>query len=1050
MNPILYDKTGSIMLGQLKDCIECFVEEERNGIFELRLIYPITDDLFNLLDDDNIIVADANDILENQKFRIYNTRKLMENKVEVYAKHISFDLVYDYVQDININNQSCEYALNAIFRNSQFSTHYKGYSDIVNTQNFNVNMKNCLKSIAGSEGSIIDTYGTGAEILRDNTNIYVLNSRGNDNEVTIEYRKNLTGFELDENKTDLETRCAGYFKYIEDETNEEVIIMSDWIDSDNINNFSHPYINPDGPRDYSDKFDEGVIPTKEQLNELCQKEFTQNKRHIPKTNYKIEFIPLSKCVGYEGLGDRISLCDTVTIKDSRYNINTKAKVIRTVFDALRDRYESMELGEPRTTLGDIIHGSGKDGEQGPPGPQGPPGADGDIGDFPDSLPQTPVLNSKLYGFSTIELSWTFENKPYYTYELYASKTKDFNPNTFDIIHAGQSSSFLFQTKPNETWYFKVCCVNSHGNRTSFSSQVTVTTTKISDLSNYVDNMAINDTLIGELKADRAWIGKFSGNDIDARNITVTDGNGKITFKVDTNGNVELLGKIKAESGEISSDMIVEELNVEGNVSSDKVTTREVNCPDVAKIVTSDVVVKVDSTGNDLIKFENGAIFSTLQGCIESIPRNLNGNTVTINVTSILNENITIKGFNSGTLIINFKVDIQGTIKGLDCSAKIFLNGVGENKSTLKYNYILTDWLNFREGRGSSYTLLATIPGDTRLLVTDISDGWGKTTYNGQEGYISMTQGRTQEEEVYEITIENATNIKPATLLSEIGRKYSIFFDNCNYVEINHINIYGKTGSGSFAVGGYRSSNVRVENVNVIGSENAFDSVDMSKMFVKNTLGKVNSMAYYSNSASIINIANGLSVNGTFIKQDDSQIIYNSEKVVLDTSSEVGSNDNTTVANETITLKSSSANTYKHNVYKGWTNDNTAKQGDYGYGDCDGYWFFGTQFEKLKGKTIKKITLKIIRQKGGIYASHSHILRAHTYTSKPSIAPTMHGSWSQSFNVAVGETVAVTITDSTLLNAISNGTVKGFGVKDTYDKTHYSVLSADVTLTVITG
>ena len=68
----------------------------------------------------------------------------------------------------------------------------------------------------------------------------------------------------------------------------------------------------------------------------------------------------------------------------------------------------MELGEPRTTLGDIINSSsgGQDGEQGPPGPQGPPGKDGSIGDFPNSLPSTPVLRAYVYGFASIELNWT--------------------------------------------------------------------------------------------------------------------------------------------------------------------------------------------------------------------------------------------------------------------------------------------------------------------------------------------------------------------------------------------------------------------------------------------------------------------------------------------------------------------------------------------------------------------------------------------------------------------------------------------------------------------
>ena len=80
---------------------------------------------------------------------------------------------------------------------------------------------------------------------------------------------------------------------------------------------------------------------REELEKKILDEFKINKVDIPKQNFKIDFIPLSKCVGYEGIEDRISLCDTVTIKDTRYNINTKAKVIRTVFNILKNRYESI-------------------------------------------------------------------------------------------------------------------------------------------------------------------------------------------------------------------------------------------------------------------------------------------------------------------------------------------------------------------------------------------------------------------------------------------------------------------------------------------------------------------------------------------------------------------------------------------------------------------------------------------------------------------------------------------------------------------------------------
>lgn len=538
MIPILYEKDGATKKITLNDSLEAYVKEERNGDFELELTYPVVGDAYKNLDKEKIIVCNANDYLKNQLFRIYNIRKSMKNRVKVYARHISFDLAHDWIDRISIENQSCEYALNTIFRNSQFCQHYKGYSDIVNAQNFKVNKVTCLKAVAGTSGSIIDTYGTGAEILRDNTNLHVLNRRGHDNDVVIEYRKNLTGLEVEEDTTDLVTRIMPYAIYT-DEDSQEVEVRGDFVDSPLINNYAHPYVKY---IDYSDKFENDEVPTKTKLNDLATKEYTVNKVDIPKCNYKIEFIPLSKCAGYEGLDDRINLCDVVTVKDTRYNIDTQAKVIKVTYNVLRDRYESMELGEPKTTLGDVIGGTGNgpmQGPPGPPGPQGPAGADGSIGDFPESLPSVPQITAKVYGFANIEISWTFENKVYYSYELYASKTKGFVPNTFNLIFSGQASTYLYQAEPNETWYFRACALNTHGQRTEFSEEVEVSTVKISDLSNYVESAAIGDALIGELNLGRGWYGELRGNYIDAKQMSVTDGNGKRTLDIDSFGNVNL-------------------------------------------------------------------------------------------------------------------------------------------------------------------------------------------------------------------------------------------------------------------------------------------------------------------------------------------------------------------------------------------------------------------------------------------------------------------------------------------------------------------------------
>ena len=723
----LYSKDFSTKYGVISSLCEAFVEEERNGLFELSFIMLNTDSLFNYIKEDNIVVANANDTLLNQKFRIYMTRKLMNNRVEVFARHISFDLMYDYIDNLSFENQSCEYALNQLFRNSNFSTHYRGYSDIVNAQNYNMSMANVLEAIGGKEGSIIDTFGTGAEILRDNENIHVLNKRGYDNEVSIEYRKNLTGFELEEDTTDLITRILPYAKY-NDENNGEVIVKADYVDSPLIANYSHPYIKA---IDYSDKFKENEIPTVSKLQDLARKEYRDNKVDIPKQNFKVEFIPLSKCVGYEGLEDKISLCDIVTVIDTRYNINTQAKIIKTVFNVLKNRYESMELGEPRTSLGDIV-GNGGDNEPivGPPGPQGPPGQDGSIGDFPNSLPSVPIVTATVYGFANIEISWTFENKVYYQYEVYASKEVDFIPNTFNLIHQGQTSSFMYQAKPNETWYFKVCCVNSHGERTSFGSAYAITS-KVSDLSNYVSEMAIDDALIGNLRLDRGWIGRLNANLLDVKgNFSVTDGNGKRTIDIDSFGNVN----IDANNFTIKGNSVAQEEWVNTKISNvENGLRQEVDNNYTSKSVFNQTVdsfvYRFENTGYNLLKnssFKNDLNYWGISGnvsdgsisILDSVGhfafKDDNINTIQIFMQNKSNKEFGIK--QNVNLVVGKVYSIDFSANGVDCGwGSLILENNGRIEHVLHFNPLESGG-GFNNWMDVDFTFTATAENYTVKIV----------------------------------------------------------------------------------------------------------------------------------------------------------------------------------------------------------------------------------------------------------------------------------------------------------------------------------------------
>lgn len=47
-------------------------------------------------------------------------------------------------------------------------------------------------------------------------------------------------------------------------------------------------------------------------------------------------------------------------------------------------------------------------------------------------------------------------------------------------------------------------------------------------------------------------------------------------------------------------------------------------------------------------------------------------------------------------------------------------------------------LNMRSGAGTGYKIVAKVPDATVINVTAVNGSWGKTTYNGTEGWVSLT------------------------------------------------------------------------------------------------------------------------------------------------------------------------------------------------------------------------------------------------------------------------------------------------------------------------
>ena len=522
------------------------------------------------------------------------------------------------------------------------------------------------------------------------------------------------------------------------------------------------------------------------------------------------------------------------------------------------------------------------------------------------------------------------------------------------------------------------------------------------------------------------------------------------FKILSDGSIEatnanITGEINATSGKISSDLEVEGLNVSGTLTADSLNVRQLNCGDLNGVV-SDVALVVDSTIDTSNIFENNGKFSSLQRAIESIPKNLNGYTVSIEVNSILYENITIKGFNGGTLYIKFNKNNCGYIFGHNCGAELLLQGTGTTSQILVSNYKTTGNVNMRTGGDVSYNIVQTVPTGATLLLTNFnSNGWGYTTYNGKSGWMSTNTSYMVKEEVYK-TSGTSTAIQPSELLTQDGKNYAAVFRNCPYVALFDLEVYGKTGNASnYAIGSIRGSYVDIENSKICGSENGMLASRGGRIFESNVNGKVNKIAQKAELSGMIYINDGTTINGTTSKDSSSQVIYSESGAVQDTTSNVGTNTNTTTATTTVTITSTGADTYRSTMYNNYKQDNTARQGNYGWGDCNGLWLFGSKFTQLKGKTITKLTVTVNRIQGGIYGNVTATLKMHAHETKPS-APTYTSGWSTSITTPINTSKTIEITDATVLNAISAGICKGFGVQGAYDSSHYAVFDGNCTVT----
>ena len=353
MNPILFNpketEFESFGLGVLSDCVSCTVTEECNGVFEYEFQYPVSGLHYGLLQNDCLVKTKPNETKEPQLFRIYQISKPLNGIVTCKAEHISYRLNSITVSPLTAG--SAAEALVKLKANSAVENPFTFWTDLSTKAQMTVEVpSSCRSLLGGTEGSFLDVYG--GEFEWDNYTVKIHKKRGQDNGVVIEYGKNLTDLNQEEAISNLITGVHPYWRSTgtEEEPGELVELDGEKVITVRTD-YSYPRIIP---LDLSGEFEEK--PTSQQLEEKAREYIEKSGILVPSVSLKVSFAPLWQSPEYEKyqLLERVSLCDEVTVRFPKLGVDAKAKVIKTVYDALRERYVSIELGDAKSNFADSL------------------------------------------------------------------------------------------------------------------------------------------------------------------------------------------------------------------------------------------------------------------------------------------------------------------------------------------------------------------------------------------------------------------------------------------------------------------------------------------------------------------------------------------------------------------------------------------------------------------------------------------------------------------------------------------------------------------------
>ena len=351
MIPILYEANETAFssqgLGALADAVSVSIQRVLNGKDELTMIYPSNGIRYSDLANDRIVYAAPEYRKGAQPYQIYKITKPMNGLVTVYARHVGSQRT-QYIPVMPFSGETLTETLNKLPLNVAETSPFTFWTNKTVTADFDLEKPASLGNVLGGmTGSILDVYG--GEYEFDGYTIKLWNKRGTNSGVELRYGKNITDIEQSEDFSGIITGVCPYWQGLDGTivSLPENVVEGTYADT---YSFRRTIV-----KDFSEKFDNQ--PTEAELRAAAQAYVAQTNLGVPDINLKVSFEHLAQYTGYENLQllETLNLGDTVSIYYEPLSVSASARIVKTTYNCLEDKYTSVQIGSVQTDLAQVMN-----------------------------------------------------------------------------------------------------------------------------------------------------------------------------------------------------------------------------------------------------------------------------------------------------------------------------------------------------------------------------------------------------------------------------------------------------------------------------------------------------------------------------------------------------------------------------------------------------------------------------------------------------------------------------------------------------------------------